>query len=80
MPLFNKKENKKVDESAIATRSGNAQGYQKSEQYRKGKTGTTAIDNYLKNYFMLELLALQTKYKSYLTGVLKMLFVFYFHD
>nr|XP_009861807.1 uncharacterized protein LOC104266687 [Ciona intestinalis] len=38
MPLFKKKENKKVDEKSIATRGGNATGYQKTEEYKKGNT------------------------------------------
>ena len=43
MPLFNKKENKKIDEKSLEVRTGDASGYQKTEQYRKGKTGTFQI-------------------------------------
>ncbi|CAK8674037.1 unnamed protein product [Clavelina lepadiformis] len=43
MPLFRKKEDKKVDEKTVATRSGNATGYQKTEEYRKGNTNVQKI-------------------------------------
>lgn len=38
MPFFNKKENKKVNEKSLAVSTGNASGYQKTEEYRKGNT------------------------------------------
>ena len=39
MPLFKRKENVKVDEKSLAVRTGNAKGYQKTEEYKKGNTG-----------------------------------------
>jgi len=39
MPFFKRKENIEVDEKSLAVRTGNASGYQKTENYRKGQTG-----------------------------------------
>ena len=51
MPLFQRKENKKVDEKSLAVRSGNATGYQKTEEYRKGRTGMIKeMLPYMKNF------------------------------